>query len=117
MPTVTVESYGDLLADRELDLVAADTLASVLPTSDGQVAFWLPGWLAEEKVLEHAGKSDHVFVAERVVERETENAIYARQGRAGDWIPKSVARIYHAPDGAEIVSAQASLADSTEGSA
>lgn len=117
MPEVTVNSYGDLISDDHLDLAASDTLAEVLPTSDSQVAFWLPHWLTEEKVFDPAGKSDQVIVAEVVPERETEKAYYVRQGNAADWIPKSTARIYRTAPGAEIVSPQASLGESTEGSA
>ncbi|WP_135828546.1 hypothetical protein [Halorussus halobius] len=117
MPEVTVDSYSDLVSDSDLDLVDADTLASVLPASDDQLAFWLPTWLAEEKPLTPVGQSDHVFVAEAVSERETEKAHYVRQGNAGVWIPKSVARIYHTRPDADIVSPQSSLDSPTGGSA
>jgi hypothetical protein len=111
-----VEEYGDLVGDDDLSLQDADTLAGVLPTDEGRVAIWLPLWLAEEKPLTSAGKSDQVFVAE-FGERETEKAYYVRQGNAGVWIPKSVARVYQAPPDADIVSPQAYLSSSTEGSA
>ena len=116
MPEVTVATYADLLSDEDLDLVDSDTLAEILPVDDGQLAFWLPQWLAEEKPIEPAGQSDQVFVGERLVERETEKAYYVRQGNAGVWIPKSVARVYQTTPDADIVSPQASLADSTGGS-
>ena len=117
MPEVTIETYGDLLSDDDLYLQDSDALADALPTSDGRLAFWLPQWLAEEKVIEPAGQSDQVFVTEVVEDRETEKAYYVRQGNAGGWIPKSVARVYRAPAEADIVSPQASLVDSTERSA
>lgn len=117
MPDITVDSYHDLVSDDELDLTAADTLADVLPTSDDQLAFWLPLWLAGEKPLEPAGQSDEVFVGTPIPERETEKAYYIKQGHAGVWVPKSVVRVYRASADAEIVSPQASLGGSTEGSA
>ncbi|PSQ48330.1 hypothetical protein BRD15_05585 [Halobacteriales archaeon SW_6_65_15] len=93
------------------------TINSYAPTADNQLAFWLPQWLAGEKPIEPAGSSDHVFVAEPVPDRETEKAWYVRQGNAGVWIPKSVARVYHASADADIVSPQSSPGSSTEGSA
>lgn len=117
MPEVTVAAYGDLVSDDDLDLPAADALADVLPVADDQLAFWLPSWLAEEKPLQSAGQCDQVFIAEAVPGRETEKAYYVRQDNAGGWIPKSVARIYRTTEDADIVSPQASLGTSTEGSA
>lgn len=93
---IRIRRRADLRADPALDRVDAAAVAAALPASPGEFVFRLPLELAAETVLAPTGDSDRVFAAERVADRETARAYYARQGRRGGWIPKAEARVYEA---------------------
>lgn len=92
--TVRVRRRADLRADPVLDRRDAAAVTSALPAGPGRFVFRLPRELAAETVLTPTADSDRVFAAERVGDRETDRAYYARQGRRGGWIPKADARVY-----------------------
>lgn len=99
---ILVRRYADLLADPALDRADAEALAGALPTGRDEVAVRIPLGLAEESVLRSVARSDRVFVAEAVSDRETAGSYYLRQGRRGCRVPKAEARVYELAGGASI---------------
>jgi hypothetical protein len=116
----TVRGYADLASDGSLAGDDPDIVARELGDRGGdpeRVVAWLPDWLATEKDLDTAGRSDNV-VAGRV-DHETDKALLVVTDGGEAWLPKSVIRVFETADGADLEVPQVALSDweRTEGGA